>query len=113
MSDVANIALTAIRACEESASITANNIANVNTDGFKRSRAVMEEKAPSGVRASAERVNTPGDRVTIDGAERETSNVTLEEELIALITNQNHYEANIKTVKTGAEMQETFLDILA
>ena len=48
MSNTANIALTALSAFEEKVSIIANNINNLNTDGFKKSRAVMEEKVPSG-----------------------------------------------------------------
>jgi flagellar basal body rod protein FlgG len=116
MSNAANIALTALRAFDEKMSITANNIVNANTNGFKKSRAVMEEMAPSGVSASSERVNTPGDIVNIDGVkqgERETSNVNLEEEIIALMTNQNNYEANLKTVKATEELQGMLFDILA
>lgn len=115
MSNIANIALTALNAFEEKASIIANNIANVNTDGFKKSRAVIKEMAPYGVSVSAERVNTPGEIVNIGGGkqgERETSNVNLEEELIALMMNQNNYEANFKTVKATDELRGTLFDIL-
>ena len=56
-------------------------------------------------------VNTPGDTVAIGEADRETSNVKLEEELIALIVNRNNYTANIKTVKAADEMQGTLFDI--
>lgn len=113
MSNVANIALTALRAFEGKASVISNNIANVDTDGFKRSLAVIEETVPSGVRTSSERVNTPGDIVTIEGAKRETSNVNIEEELVALMINKNNYDANLKTVKTSDEMQKALLDIVA
>jgi len=116
MSNAANIALTALRAFDGKMSIIANNIVNANTDGFKKSRAAMEEMAPSGVSASSARVNTPGDIVNIDGVtqgEREPSNVNLEEEIIALMTNQNHYEANLKTVKATEELQGMLFDILA
>jgi flagellar basal body rod protein FlgG len=66
MSNAANIALTAIRAFDGKALVMANNINNVNTDRFKKSCTVMEEMVPSGVSDSAERVNTPGDIVTIE-----------------------------------------------
>jgi flagellar basal body rod protein FlgG len=113
MSNVANIALTALRAFEGKASVISNNIANVNMDGFKRSLAVIEETVPSGVRTSSERVNTPGDIVTMEGVERETSNVNIEEELVAIMLNKNNYDANIKTARASDEMQKTFLDIVA
>jgi flagellar basal body rod protein FlgG len=113
MSNAGNIALAAISVFDRNLSSIANNIANVNTYGFKKSRVVIEEKETSGVSASSERVNTPGDIVTIEGVERETSNVTLEEELTALMTNKNNYEANLKTVKAQDDLQRTLFDIFA
>ena len=62
------------------------------------------------------RLLTPGDIVNIEGVkqgERETSNVNLEEELIAFMTNKNNYEANLRTVKATEELQGTLFDILA
>ena len=64
------------------------------------------------MKVTVERVNTPGDTVTIGEGERETSNVNMEEDLIALIVNRNNYTANIKTVKAADEMQGTLFDIL-
>ena len=114
MSNAANIALTALSAFDKKNDVIANNIANVNTDGFKKSRVNMAETIPSGVKASTERVNTPGDIVTIEGtkqAERETSNVTIEEEIIAQSVNTVNYEANLKTVQTAEEIQGTLFDL--
>jgi flagellar basal-body rod protein FlgC len=114
MSNAINIALTALSAFEKKNDVIANNIANVNTDGFKKSRATMAEADPSGVKPSVERVNTPGDIVTLEGAPpttRETSNVSTEEEIIALDVNTFHYEANLKAVETAEEMQGTLFDL--
>ncbi len=113
MSTVANIALTALNAFDKKASIISNNIVNANTDGFNKSRAVAEEGQNSGVNVSAEQVNTPGDIVTIEGVDRETSNVNIAEEFVSLMINKNNYDANIKTAKASDEMQKTFLDIVA
>ncbi|MBA4422042.1 MAG: hypothetical protein C0390_02930 [Syntrophus sp. (in: bacteria)] len=112
MSNAANIALTALRAFDRKGEVIANNIANVNTDRFKKSRADMEEASPAGVKATVERVNTPDDMVTIGEGEREPSNVNMEEELIALIVNRNNYTANIKTIAAADEIQGTLFDIL-
>jgi flagellar hook protein FlgE len=112
MSNTANIALSALQAFSRKSDVIANNIANVQTDGFKKSRADMEEASPSGVDVTIRRVNTPEDMVTIGDVERETSNVNLEEELIAPIVNRNNYTANINTVKADNEMQGTLFDIL-
>lgn len=113
MSNAANIALTAINAFDKNLSIIANNIANANTEGFKKSRAVIEERDTSGVSITPEQVNTPGDMVTISGVARETSNVSLAEELTALISTQSDYEANLKTVKANDAMQQSLFDIVA
>ena len=111
MSSAADIALTAIRALDRRNDVIAQNIANINTDGFKKGRADMVQTTLPGVTVSTPQVNTPGDTVTIDGVGRETSNVDAGEELIALNVNTRSYEANIQTVKTTQEMQGTLFDI--
>jgi flagellar basal body rod protein FlgG len=112
MSNAADIALTALRAFDRKNEVITNNIANVNTDGFKKSRADMTQTTLPGVTLSTQRVNTPGDTVTINGVERETSNVNMDEELMALMVNQRAAEANIRTVNATQEMQGTLFDIL-
>lgn len=112
MLNTVNTALTALRAFDRKSEVIANNIANVNTDGFRKSRAVLEEESPAGVQVTVERMNTPEDTVTLAEAETAPSNVNLDEELIAFIVNRHHYAANIETVKTADEMQGILLDIL-
>jgi flagellar basal-body rod protein FlgC len=88
MSNAANIALTSIRVFEKKMDVTANNISNVNTDDFKKSRAVLEEAYPSGVKVSISRVDTPGMPLPVDESNldiKETSNVSLENEIADLI----------------------------
>jgi flagellar hook protein FlgE len=40
--------------------VAANNIANVSTDGFKKSRAVLSTVQPRGVKAEVEQARQPG-----------------------------------------------------
>ncbi len=112
MSNAADIALTALRAFDRKQYVIANNIANINTDGFKKSRAGLVQTALPGMTVTTQPMNTPGDTVTIGGAERESSNVDAAEELTALLVNARNYEANIRTVKTTMEMQGTLFDTL-
>ena len=112
MSNAAKIALTALQAFDRKSEVIANNIANVNTDGFKKNRANAEALSPSGVKVTIEQVNTPVDSVTIGEVPRESSNVNLEEEFIALITNRHSYAANIKMVNAADEIQGTLINIL-
>lgn len=114
MSAPFGVALSAIRALFTKLDVTANNIANANTDGFKKSRVDMQETAPGGVRVSISTVDTPGDPVPPaegETAARETSGVSLEEEMVNLVITQYAFSANLKTLKTKEEMQKSLLDI--
>jgi len=97
--------------------VTANNIANVNTEEFKKSRATMIEGVNGGVEVDVEKVNTPGHRYQeLRGdqmVEKETSNVNLEEELPDLMVTQRTYEANLKILQTRDKMLGSMLDIIS
>jgi flagellar hook protein FlgE len=116
MSAAINTALSALGATLRKQDVTANNIANANTHDFKKSRASFEETAPAGVKVTISRVETPGTPLPPDeviGEGHEMSNVSMEEELVDLITTQHAFAANIKTIQTDDEMQGTLLDIIA
>ncbi|HEU19131.1 MAG TPA: hypothetical protein ENO00_07090 [Deltaproteobacteria bacterium] len=104
------IAVTALAALDKKLDVTANNIANVNTDEFKKSRAVFQTEEVPGVSVTIERVDTPGTE-NLDGVE--SSNVDLAEEIVDLITTQHSYTANVKVIETAGKMQKTLIDILA
>ena len=115
MSEAISTALSALRANLRKLDVTANNIANVNTHDFKKSQAAFEETSPAGVRVTISRVETPGAPLPPDeilGEGHEMSNVTLEEELVDLITTGHGFAANIKTLQTEDEMQGTLLDVI-
>jgi len=108
-------ALSALDAYGQKVDVTANNIANLNTDGFKKSRAVLQEADSSGVIVSISKVNTPGSPILSEdgtGEVRESSNVDLAEEIVNLKTAQRGFEANLKTIKAEDEMLGSLFDIL-
>ena len=111
-----NGTLSALQAYKKSMGVTANNIANVNTAEFKKSRATMKEGVSGNVEVDVSKVNTPGLRYQeLDGDQmvaKETSNVNLEEELPDLMVIQRTYEANLKVLQTRDKMLGTTLDIL-
>jgi flagellar hook protein FlgE len=116
MISAADSALSGIKTCGTKIGVTANNIANMNTDGFKKSRAVLEEGHPSGVTALIEAIDTPGVILPAQdgsGETRETSNVDLEEEVGDLITTRTALSANINTLKAWEEMTESLIDLFA
>ena len=111
-----NSTLSALQAYRKSMRVTAHNIANVNTEEFKKSRAIMKEGAHGGVEVEVSKVNTPGHRYQkFDGdqlVEKESSNVDLAEEIPDLIVTQHTYQANLKVLQTRDKMLGTTLDIL-
>ena len=111
-----NSTLSALQAYKKSMGVTANNIANVNTDEFKKSRATMKEGVNGSVEVEIDKVITSGHRYQVlEGnqmVEKETSNVNLEEELPDLMITQRTYEANLKVLQTKDKMLGATLDIL-
>lgn len=105
-----NIAVSSILALEKKLDVTANNIANVNTDAFKKSRAVFQTGDVPGVFVTISEVDTPG---TMQPNGLESSNVDLAEEFAGLITTQHSQTANVKVIETEGDMQESLLDIFA
>jgi len=110
-----NAALTGVLAHQRQVDVAGNNLANVNTDGFKKSRVTMEEQ-PAGVSAGSQRVETPGpqypDPIDPTGPLVEGSNVDIAEEMVALLTGERGFEANLKAISTQDEMLGALLDIV-
>ena len=109
--------LSALDGFRKKMDVTADNIANVNTDGFKKKRLTFQEEDQGGVQPVVEQVNTPGviKEAIRNGqvTEVESSNVDLTEELPEMIITRSAYSANLKTLKTKDDMTGTVLDILS
>jgi flagellar hook protein FlgE len=109
--------LSALSAFRKKMDVTANNIANVLTDEFKKSRVTFEDASPGGVAAVIDRVETQGvpkETIRDDHTELvESSNVDLGEELTDIIPTQTAYSANLKTLKAQDEMMGSLLNIFS
>jgi flagellar basal-body rod protein FlgB len=108
---------SALSAFRKKMDVTANNIANVLTDEFKKSRVTFEETISGGVNAVVDRVETQGvpteairDDQLVTG---ESSNVDLGEELTEMIPTKTAYAANLKTLKAQDDMMGSLLDIFS
>ena len=111
-----NSTTSALQAFRTKMGVTADNVANVNTEEFKKSKATLKEGVQGDVRVEINRVNTPGHRYQeLKGdqvVEKESSNVNLEQEIPGMIITQNAYEANLKTLQTQDDMLGSLLDII-
>jgi flagellar basal-body rod protein FlgC len=96
--------------------VTANNIANVNTNGFKKSRAVFNEGPHGGVQINIKQMPAPGHPILAEEngqmIEGETSNVDLSEEIPQLILIRSGYQANVKAVQTEDKVLGSIIDII-
>lgn len=108
-------ALSGLTAIGKQIEVVANNVANVNTDGFKKSRTEFVEIPSSGVLPVVEKDDSSGPSVLRDTGGNQTivelSNVDLGEEVVQQIVAQHSFEANLLTLRTGDALLGSILDI--
>lgn len=108
-------AISALDAFGKKMGVTADNIANAASDGFKKSRATLHEGVSGSVNVEISKVETPGPAVmeeTSEGLkERELSNVNLAEEIPQALVAEKMFAANTKIIRTEEEMIGSVLDI--
>ena len=111
-----NSSISALKAFDKKTGVTANNVANVKSEEFKKSRAVLTEGAQKEVRVEIEKIETPGPIVSEieDGkvVEKELSNVDLVEEIPQTIITQRSFEANLKSIQAQEETLDRLFDII-
>ena len=110
------ITLSALNAFDKKMNVIANNVANVETEEFKKSRATLVEGPENSAKVEVTQPEDPG-RIVVqvtDGQfeEKEMSNVDLAEEIPQSIVAQRGYEANLSTIRTQDEMLNSILDIV-
>ena len=109
--------ITALTALNKRMGVTADNIANANTAGFKKSRTVFSEGPNGDVKVTINNINTPGlpnpDAEDDPSLAAELSNVDLTEEIPSMIPTQRSYDANLIAIKTQDEMIGTLVDIMS
>ncbi len=108
-----NSSLAALFTFGKKLSNTAGNIANVNTDGYKKRVATIKGNSAEQPELDLRISDEPGALIQEEGVMRETSNVDLAEEIPQMILTQRNYEANIKALETQAEVLKSTIDILA
>ena len=111
-------ALAALRAISTKVEATADNVANLETEGYKKNRVTITENPAGEPAARNEKVNTPGPLVQQQAADGSTetvelSNVELTEEIPNLALSRRFFQANLKTVQTEDQMLGSLMDIIS
>jgi flagellar hook protein FlgE len=93
----------------------ANNIANCNTDGYKRARATIHENPLGLPETKVTKVDTPGPLVFDPASEkgRELSNVDIAEEMVNMMIAERGFMANLKTIQAEDELLGSLINILS
>jgi len=91
----------------------AHNVANVNTDEYKKDRVTIHANESGQPQANITKVNTPGYRIQGPDGEIETSNVDLAEEMVNLQAGKIGYQANLKVLEAEDDVWDSVLDLLA
>ncbi len=108
-------ALSGLGAYAKQIEFSANNVANVNTDGFKKSHVELVSVETGGVLTVVQKDDSAGPTILRDigygPTPVELSNVDLGEETVNQIIGQRGFEANLSLLKTADEMLGSLLDI--
>jgi flagellar hook protein FlgE len=107
-------ALSGLSAFGKQLEVSANNVANVSTDGFKNSHTEFAEAQNGGVLPVVQKDNSAGPAVLKDAPQGprqvELSNVDLGQEAVSQIIAQRGFEANLRTLKMADAMLGSILD---
>lgn len=101
MASISSIGSSGLQAAQLRLDASANNVANMNTQGYRREVVAQEEVAESaGVRATVQR-------------EQGANGVALEQEAVEQMSSTYAFRANLQTIKTQNEMMGSLLDVTA
>ncbi len=101
MASLSSIGSSGLQAAQLRLDASANNVANMNTPGYRRQAVAQQAVADSaGVRATVQR-------------QQEADGVALEKEAVEQMSATYAFKANLQTIKTQDEMMGALLDVKA
>ena len=111
-----NTNVSALQAFSRQVQVSANNVANVQSDDFKSSKALNTEGDQGQVKTVIAKDNSPGplveDPLKTDGSLKELSNTDIATEMVQQISSQRGFEANTKPIQTWDQTVGTLLDVI-
>jgi flagellar basal body rod protein FlgG len=109
-----NSSISGIRAATDMLNVSAHNIANINTDGYKKQHVNLRGNDGNGVIADITESTEAGPLYKdTRGDTVETSNVNYIEEVVTQIKARHLLSANAAAIKYTNEAQESIMDIIA
>ena len=108
-----SITLSGLRAAETRQAATANNIANLNTPGYRPRTVGLSEQSGGGVAAEAPRMDNlsqPADTLELSDSVQAPSGVDLATEAVSTIVNTAAYTANAAVIRVEDDLLGALLD---
>ncbi len=99
INSLSSVALSGLQAARTQLDASANNIANLNTEGYHREQVVQTEQPQGGVAAQVKRAPQAG--------------ADLEADVVAQLQAKNAFLANIAVFKADSKMKGQLLDLAA
>ncbi len=99
MNSVSSIALSGLKAAQNSLNTSAHNVANLETEGFKRQESVQTEQTGGGASTTVREASTPGN--------------ALEQDVVTQLQAKHAYIANLAVFKTQDKMAGALLSTQA
>lgn len=96
MASITSIALSGMQAAQTQMNVAAHNVANVNTEGFRRQQVLLTPQAQGGVTSTVANAEVPGS--------------SLEADLVSQLQAKNAFLANLAVFKTQDNMAGTLLN---
>ncbi|CAN7555311.1 flagellar basal body rod protein [Acidovorax sp. Leaf76] len=101
MASISSIGSSGLQAAQLRLDASANNVANMNTPGYRREVVAQQEaKDSAGVQATVQR-------------EQDAKGVALEQEAVEQMSATYAFKANLQTIKTQDQMMGSLLDTRA
>ncbi|AEA33392.1 flagellar basal body protein [Hippea maritima] len=100
-----NTSLSGIKNAFYRQDITANNVANINTKNYKQVNVINQEAKGGGVEAKT--------TVSKAAPNRNGNNVSLADQMVNQISNQDQNKANVNVIRAQNEMIGSLIDIKA
>lgn len=108
--------VSALQAFSRQMNVSADNVANALSDGFKKSRAINTQGENGQVKTTVTQINTPGplveDPLSPTGGLKELSNTDIAEEMANQIIVEQAFNANVQMIKSYEETTGTLVDLL-
>lgn len=113
--DVYSTALSGLRAAETRLGVSANNVANISSEGFEAQSAVARPQDGGGVIVDI-RAKDPATLTAPSPSGEGTvqvANVSLDEEAVNQVSAGYDFKANLKVIEVQKSLDEALLDIQA